>query len=141
MPKIAGVKHLNAVRALEKFGFRIARQGKHIVMTDGKVAPEERGAILSAASAEGIDKGTAAYNLLGKWLDQSPGPDVKNAWIEFVGELAQRLPAASITELKDKVLQRCWCVAKSSGGYLGLGSVSPSEQKAIDELTRAYNKA
>ncbi len=26
---------LDAVRALEKAGFRIARQGKHIVMTDG----------------------------------------------------------------------------------------------------------
>lgn len=35
MPKIAGVNHLIAVRALEKAGFRIARQGKHIVMTDG----------------------------------------------------------------------------------------------------------
>ncbi len=35
MPKIAGVNHLDAVRALEKAGFRIARQGKHVVMTDG----------------------------------------------------------------------------------------------------------
>lgn len=35
MPKIAGINHLDAVRALEKAGFRIARQGKHIVMTDG----------------------------------------------------------------------------------------------------------
>jgi len=30
-----GVNHLDAVRALEKVGFWIARQGKHIVMTDG----------------------------------------------------------------------------------------------------------
>ncbi len=35
MPKLAGVNHLEAVRAFEKAGFRIARQGKHIVMTDG----------------------------------------------------------------------------------------------------------
>ena len=35
MAKIPGVNHLNAVRALEKAGFRIQRQGKHIVMTDG----------------------------------------------------------------------------------------------------------
>lgn len=35
MPKLPGVNHLNAVRALEKAGFHIARQGKHIVMTDG----------------------------------------------------------------------------------------------------------
>jgi predicted RNA binding protein YcfA (HicA-like mRNA interferase family) len=34
--KLAGVYHLHAVRALEKAGFRILRQGKHIVMTDGQ---------------------------------------------------------------------------------------------------------
>ena len=35
MAKIPGVNHLAAVRALEKAGFRILRQGKHIVMSDG----------------------------------------------------------------------------------------------------------
>ena len=35
MGKIAGVPHLRAVKALEKAGFRIIRQGKHIVMSDG----------------------------------------------------------------------------------------------------------
>lgn len=35
MPKLPGVNHLNAVRALKKAGFWIARQGKHIIMTDG----------------------------------------------------------------------------------------------------------
>lgn len=35
MPKLPGVPHQKAVRALEKAGFRIARQGKHVVMTDG----------------------------------------------------------------------------------------------------------
>jgi predicted RNA binding protein YcfA (HicA-like mRNA interferase family) len=29
------VAHLRAVRALEKAGFRITREGKHVVMTDG----------------------------------------------------------------------------------------------------------
>ncbi|CAN5192892.1 hypothetical protein BH23GEM2_BH23GEM2_23300 [soil metagenome] len=36
MPRIPGVNHLDAIRALEKAGFRIARQGKHTVMTDGQ---------------------------------------------------------------------------------------------------------
>ncbi len=35
MPKIPGVNHQDAVRALRKAGFRIVRQGKHVVMTDG----------------------------------------------------------------------------------------------------------
>jgi predicted RNA binding protein YcfA (HicA-like mRNA interferase family) len=33
VPKLPGVNHLAAVRALEKAGFRIACQSKHIVMT------------------------------------------------------------------------------------------------------------
>ena len=35
MPKLPGVNHLDAVRALEKVGFRVVRQSKHIVMSDG----------------------------------------------------------------------------------------------------------
>lgn len=35
MPKLPGVNHLDAVRALQEAGFRIAQQGKHIVMTNG----------------------------------------------------------------------------------------------------------
>ena len=35
MGKLAGIPHLQAVKALEKAGFRIVRQGKHIVMSDG----------------------------------------------------------------------------------------------------------
>ena len=35
MSKLPGINHLRAVAALEKAGFRILRQGTHILMTDG----------------------------------------------------------------------------------------------------------
>jgi predicted RNA binding protein YcfA (HicA-like mRNA interferase family) len=35
VPKLPGVNHLDAVRAFERAGFRIVRQGKHIVLSDG----------------------------------------------------------------------------------------------------------
>ncbi|MBI3787932.1 MAG: type II toxin-antitoxin system HicA family toxin [Ignavibacteriales bacterium] len=35
MPKLPGLNHQRAVRAFEKAGFWIAREGKHITMTDG----------------------------------------------------------------------------------------------------------
>jgi predicted RNA binding protein YcfA (HicA-like mRNA interferase family) len=35
VPRIPGVNHQDAVRALQKAGFRIVRQSKHVVMTDG----------------------------------------------------------------------------------------------------------
>ena len=35
MAKLPGVNHLEAVKAFEKASFRILRQGKHVVMSDG----------------------------------------------------------------------------------------------------------
>jgi predicted RNA binding protein YcfA (HicA-like mRNA interferase family) len=35
VPKIPGIPHLKAVRALQKIGFEIVRQGRHIVMSNG----------------------------------------------------------------------------------------------------------
>jgi predicted RNA binding protein YcfA (HicA-like mRNA interferase family) len=35
VPTLPGINHLRAVAALEKAGFRVLRQGSHIIMTDG----------------------------------------------------------------------------------------------------------
>lgn len=35
MPRLPGVNHLDAVRALAKAGFRVIRQGKHVILSDG----------------------------------------------------------------------------------------------------------
>ncbi len=36
MPKLSGVNHQRAVKAFTKAGFWIAREGKHITMTNGE---------------------------------------------------------------------------------------------------------
>ena len=36
MPKLPGVNHQQAIKAFEKAGFWIARQGKHVTMTNGE---------------------------------------------------------------------------------------------------------
>ncbi len=36
MPKLPGVPHRRAVKAFEKVGFWVVREGKHISMTDGE---------------------------------------------------------------------------------------------------------
>lgn len=36
MPKLQGINHQRAVKAFEKTGFWIAKQGKHITMTNGE---------------------------------------------------------------------------------------------------------
>ena len=36
MPKLSGINHQRAVRAFQKAGFRIARESKHITITNGE---------------------------------------------------------------------------------------------------------
>jgi predicted RNA binding protein YcfA (HicA-like mRNA interferase family) len=36
VPRLPGINHIRAVSAFEKAGFRIGREGKHIIMTDGE---------------------------------------------------------------------------------------------------------
>ncbi|TAN61583.1 type II toxin-antitoxin system HicA family toxin [bacterium] len=36
MSELQGISHLRAVKAFEKAGFRVLRQGKHITMTNGE---------------------------------------------------------------------------------------------------------
>jgi predicted RNA binding protein YcfA (HicA-like mRNA interferase family) len=55
VPKIPGIHHLDAVRAFEKAGFWVARQSKHIVMTDGvRVLTIPRGNPINAFTMGGI---------------------------------------------------------------------------------------
>ncbi len=37
MPSLPGVSQADAVRVFQKLGYRIARQGKHVVMSNGKI--------------------------------------------------------------------------------------------------------
>ena len=55
MPKIPGINHLQAVRALEKAGFQVARQGKHIVMAkEGRIVTIPRHNPVNAFTMGGI---------------------------------------------------------------------------------------
>ena len=57
MGKIPGVAHERAVRALERAGFRVVRQGKHIVMSDGtRILTIPRGNPINAFTMAGIVK-------------------------------------------------------------------------------------
>ena len=55
MPKLPGINHFDAVRALEKAVFRVARQGNHIVMTnDGRIVMIPRHNPVNAFTMAGI---------------------------------------------------------------------------------------
>jgi len=55
LPSLPGVPHRRAVRALKKAGFRVVRESKHIVMTDGtRILTIPRGNPVHAYTMGGI---------------------------------------------------------------------------------------
>ena len=57
MPKIPGVHHRDAVRALQKAGFCVIRESKHIIMSDGtRILTIPRGNPVDAFTLGGIAK-------------------------------------------------------------------------------------
>ena len=57
MPKLPGVNHQQAIKAFEKARFWIARQGKHVTMTNGeRVITIPRANPINAFTMAGIVK-------------------------------------------------------------------------------------
>ena len=57
MPRLPGIDHQQAIKAFEKAGFWIARQGKHVTMTDGeRVVTIPRANPINAFTMAGIVK-------------------------------------------------------------------------------------
>ena len=55
MPKLPDIHHLEAIKALQKAGFDIKRQSKHIVMSDGvRVLTIPRGNPINSFTMAGI---------------------------------------------------------------------------------------
>jgi len=57
LPKIQGITHQKAIRILKKFGFKVIRNSKHIIMSDGdKILTIPRANPINAYTMAGIVK-------------------------------------------------------------------------------------
>lgn len=108
--------------------------------SDGSITAEERREILKLAHENGMQTGTAAYDLLEKWLERRPLGQVFASWKEYVIELGKVMPKESFAQLREQALERCRAVAGASGGFMGLGKISNAEQAKIDEIARMLGK-
>jgi hypothetical protein len=108
---------------------------------DDKLAPAERFAILSAADASGIARGTPSFELLESWLSERPHHTLFHAWVQYVRMLSERLREDDRKTLRENVLHRAREVAKAAGGVLGLGpKIAPGQQAVLDKLADAFSE-
>jgi hypothetical protein len=108
-----------------------------VAWADGRVSDAERGAVIAAARARGVEPGSRADRQVARWLVSPPSSTLSDGTLHALGAvLATRPPDARDAAVRD-LLATCTTVAEASGGVLGFGTVSDQEQRALDRIRRA----
>ena len=106
----------------------------HVAWADGQIVCDERWCVLRAATALGLELGSAAHAQLELWLRQPPDAALFDAWLAYAGNQDGRGPRGEkVRRLVDDLTR----VAEAAGGVLGFRKVSPAERAAIARIEAA----
>lgn len=112
-----------------------------VAWCDGEVEPQERDAILKAASEFDMEPDSAVYKMLQSWLERRPTPEALAAWKDYVQAICATVEPNTVAKMKAGVIGRAEKIAKSAGGILGFGSkISAKEQSCLDDLAKSFCK-
>lgn len=105
-----------------------------VAWADGNVDAVEKKTILDVLATKGFSENAACRIMDHEWLRNPPNADLWKIWEDFSAATLANLKAPSRNELIDEIVGLCYVVAHASGGFLGIGKVSPSETEVIDRV-------
>ena len=110
-----------------------------VAWADGEVQEKERKAILRAAHDAGVPEGGPGSQLLHQWLSTPPPATLEGTWTQYVRELCAQMTPEAKDKFGSELLGRTLEIAKSAGGFLGMGTVSAAERDVVNRLTQAFS--
>lgn len=108
-----------------------------VAWADDRIDSSERYQITRAAEQSGIRSDDAAMQLLNAWTEKRPSGELLDAWCDYTRALCAALNEEQRRALKHEILRQVRAVAEATGGLLGFGSISPSEQATIQRIEQA----
>jgi hypothetical protein len=105
-----------------------------VAWADGNVDAMEKKTILDVLATKGFSENAACRIMDHEWVRNPPNADLWKIWEDFSAATLANLKAPSRNELIDEIVGLCYVVAHASGGFLGIGKVSPSETEVIDHV-------
>ena len=112
-----------------------------VAWANARVEAKERGAILAAAGANGIEAGSPSHDILEDWLTRRPDSRLLATWGEYIVGLCAGLDPAQKNALRDEILGSARTVAEAAGGFLGLGNkISPEEEVVLRQLAKPFER-
>lgn len=110
-----------------------------VAWADGKIQPEERDAILRGAHKKGIEKDSAAFELLDDWLARKPEDKLLDTWAAYIESLCSQLSEEEMQQLRSEVGRFARFVAEAAGGFLGISKVSDAEEKMLARIEASFS--
>ena len=77
---------------------------------------------------------SVSADLLGLWKG-----DPRWAWSDYIEALEEQLTVEQLQILRREVVDRARTVAAAAGGFLGLKTISDSEERALARLEAAFD--
>ncbi len=108
-----------------------------VAWADDRLEENESDAVLQAAEKSGIDPTEPAMAMLRCWLAKRPSAELLDAWCNYTKSLSASLNGQTRAVLQKEVIELVEVVARSAGGVLGFGSISPSEKAVLDRVEQA----
>lgn len=110
-----------------------------VAWTDGKVDDYERRAIHADAAVAAMDPAGPSAEMVYGWLVERPPGGVFRLWWELTHAASTGLQPADRAALEAEMVARATAIARASGGFLGIGSPTSSEEHvALERIKAAY---
>jgi hypothetical protein len=109
-----------------------------VAWADGSITPKERQAVLSAALQRGLEHEPTAFQMVEGWLHKHPPRSLWKLWKEYAEAVHETVSPTLAELLMTEILRQATVVAEASGGTLGFGKITASEQAILDEIRDIY---
>ncbi len=147
MEEATGIHDEEVIEALQELGYTPETvQLLHLVpllqvaWASGDISDEERELITQLAYTRGVQPESKAHLQLNEWLAKQPPPEFFENTLRAIRIFVAALPANQQTDAKQDLLSYCSRIAEASGGFLGFGSVSNAERKALEHISHELAK-
>jgi len=101
---------------------------------EGGVTAAERALVVKLARSRGIDEGSPADAQLQAWLDERPDSTVFARAGRLIAAMQVSGPGTTLDMTADELVAQCEQIATISGGFLGMGRVSPDEKALLARI-------
>ncbi len=148
LASVTGIADEEILATLQELGYTRETIGllhlvplAQIAWASGSVTPQERKLVLQLSEWRGVEKGSPAWELLNRWLDERPTDEFFLTTLRIIRHILDSEAVKNRVASRTDLISFCIRIATASGGFLGVsGKISEGEQMALDQIVEELTR-